>query len=235
MNKIEVNLSQGKINFINDTYQKELQYWEKAALKKVLDENEAKEFTDLAPSRVFLIRQDAIKNAKKMNIHEIMFYLKSQYSADNRNQITFIQAITSQGDVPSFESISEELKDLSKSIKENENTSLKNKFLFGGCISIAAKAYKHDKIRKKKNLPHPFEDWIYRECGIKKQTIYNYKNLYKLMSIASKLFNCRVNMTYFVKNYEIIMGYFEENEEQIPWRHHFNCECEDCSFYFFEE
>ena len=34
MNKIEVNLSQEKINFINDTYQKELQYWKKAVLKK---------------------------------------------------------------------------------------------------------------------------------------------------------------------------------------------------------
>ena len=29
MNEIEVNLSHEKLNFINDTYQKELQYWKK--------------------------------------------------------------------------------------------------------------------------------------------------------------------------------------------------------------
>ena len=55
------------------------------------------------------------------------------------------------------------------------------------------------------------------------------------MSAAPRLLNCQVNMTYFVKNYEIFMGHFEENEEQIPWKHHFNCECEACSSYFFEE
>ena len=32
-----------------------------------------------------------------------------------------------------------------------------------------------------------------------KETINNYKNLYKLMRIAPKLMNGRVNMTYFVK------------------------------------
>ena len=41
MNKIEVSLSQEKINFINDTYQMELQYWKEVALKKASDEDEA--------------------------------------------------------------------------------------------------------------------------------------------------------------------------------------------------
>ena len=62
MNEIEVNLSQEKINFINDAYQKELQYWKELAFKKASIENKAKELTDLAPSRVFLIRKAAIKN-----------------------------------------------------------------------------------------------------------------------------------------------------------------------------
>ena len=59
---------------------------------------------------------------------------------------------------------------------------------------------------------------MYRECKIKKQTIYNSNNriLNKLMNVAPKLLNCWVNMTYFIKNYEILLDYFEENEEQIP-------------------
>ena len=96
--------------------------------------------------RVFLIRK-AAKNAKKININEIIFYLKSRYSPDNRDQITFIQNIPSQGDVPSFEAICEELKAISKSMKEDENMSLKNKLLFGGWISVAGKAYRHEKGR----------------------------------------------------------------------------------------
>ena len=86
MNAIEVNLSQEKISFINDAYQRELQYWKRAALEQNLSENEAKELLDLALSRDILIRKAEIKNANKMNIYEMIFYLKSQYSTD-RNQI----------------------------------------------------------------------------------------------------------------------------------------------------
>ena len=42
-------------------------------------------------------------------------------------------------------------------------------------------------------------------------------NLYELMSIAPKLLNCQVNMTYFVKNYEVLMSYFKSR--QIAWKH----------------
>ena len=55
------------------------------------------------------------------------------------------------------------------------------------------------------------------------------------MSVAPKLLNCRVSMKYFIKSYEIIIGYFEENEEQIPWQHNFYCACEACISYFSEE
>ena len=80
---------------------------------------------------------------------------------------------------------------------------------------MAAKVFRRDKSMGKKNLPGWFEDWLYKECKIKKQTIFNYRNLCKLMSIAPKLITCWVNMTYFVKNHEILLNYFEENEEQI--------------------
>ena len=55
--------------------------------------------------------------------------------------------------------------------------------------------FRRDKNMCGKNLSGRFEDWMFKECQIKKQSIYNYKNLYKLMRIAPKLLNCRVNMT----------------------------------------
>ena len=56
--------------------------------------------------------------------------------------------------------------------------------------------------------------------------IYSYRNLFNLMSVAPELLGCLVNMAYFVKNHEIRMTHFG-NEEQIPCKHHFNCD-----FYF---
>ena len=102
--------------------------------------------------RAFLISK-TVKNAKKMNSNELVFYLKSRYLTDNRNQITVIQGIPGHRDVPCFETISEEL----RAMEEDENMSLKNKFLFGGWISPAAKTYIYDKVIKGKKLPHRFE------------------------------------------------------------------------------
>ena len=87
---------------------------EEAALKRALNEDEANELEDLAPSSFFLIREPA-KTAKEMDINGMISYLKSEYSADKPNQ----------RDALSFEEISKELKATSKHIKEGKNMSLK--------------------------------------------------------------------------------------------------------------
>ena len=110
--------------------------------------------------------------------------------------------------------------------------SLKNKTFMRGWISTAARVFRRDKSMFGENLPGRFEDQIYRECGIKKQTIHNYKNLYKLMKLAPKSLNCRVNTTYFVKNHEVLFNHLEDSEEHIPWKHNVCCDCETCSSYF---
>ena len=79
---------------------------------------------DKASSSFLLIRKPA-KNAKETDIHGVISYLKSKYSVDNRYLIAFIERYPNEGDVLSFEEISERLKAISKHIKENENMSLK--------------------------------------------------------------------------------------------------------------
>ena len=91
------------------------------------------------------------------------------------------------------------------------------------------------KVCRRENLSRRFEDWLYEERRIKRQTSNNYRNLYKLMSVALKFMNCRVETRYFFKNHEILFKYFDEMETQTPWKHAFSCTCEDCISYFFGE
>ena len=49
--------------------------------RNISTKNEARELIQLAPSRVILVCK--VKNEKMVNINEIIFYLKSQYSAHN--------------------------------------------------------------------------------------------------------------------------------------------------------
>ena len=161
----------------------------------------------------------------------MIMYLKSQYSINNRNQIALLQDFPSIEEVSSFEGIQEELKMISKRIKDGENMSLRNKALFGGWIAVARMVYKCDKLIKSVGLPRRFDYWMGKEFMIKKQTIFDYIRLYDLMSIAPKLLNCQVSMSYFVKNYEVLMTCFKSS--QTAWTQKYDCACDDCNSYFF--
>ena len=147
---------------------------------------------DSAPPSLFLTRK-ATKNVRKVNINEIIYYLKSQYS-DDENQMGLTQRYSSEH---SLERILEEMKVILKYVKETENASLKNNILFGEWLLNARSCYKY---RKNKDLPKQFDKWVHKECGIVKLMMYNYINLYKAVCIAPKLCSCRVSMMYFIGN-----------------------------------
>ena len=136
--KVEVEVHQVKVNFINDAYEKGLEYWKRAALESVSTKNEARELIELAPRKVILVRK--AKNQKVVNIEEITFYLKSRYLEQHPADKTFIPHIPSEK--PSFEEITDNLKTFSKSIKENENMGLKNKALIGGWLIMTSNVYR---------------------------------------------------------------------------------------------
>ena len=137
--RIEVEVHQEKVYFINDAYEKGLRYWKKVALESVSTENEAKELIELAPRKVILVCK--VKNQKVVNIEEIIFHLKSPCLEHNPQDRTFIPNIPSEE--PSFEAITGNLKTFLKSIKEDESMSFKNKSLIGDWLLMASKVCRH--------------------------------------------------------------------------------------------
>ena len=116
MKKIEIEVNQDKIDYINYAYNEEVTYWRKADLKRVSTESEKRELIDLAPSRVSLICK--VMSVKTVNIDEIIFYLKSKYSTHSEEPRIFINDILSEES--SFEAMTGYLKTFSKFIKEDE-------------------------------------------------------------------------------------------------------------------
>ena len=86
--RIEVNLSQDKVDCMTSVYQTQVNYWKEAALKNV-SENDANELKVLAPTHLFFTRKPT-KDAREKNIEEIFYYLKLQYF-DDENQIYLIK------------------------------------------------------------------------------------------------------------------------------------------------
>ena len=126
--RIEVEVHQEKVDFINDACEKGLRYWKRAALESVSTKNEVRELIELTPRKVILVYK--VKNQKVVNIEETIFYLKSQYLEHNPQDRTSIPNILSEE--PSSEATTGNLKTFSKSIKEHENMGLKNKSLISG-------------------------------------------------------------------------------------------------------
>ena len=54
------------------------------------------------------------------------------------------------------------------------------------------------------------------------------------MSTAPKLIKFKINETYFVKNHEIPLNYFNEFKTQRPWKQPLPCTYEDCISYLGE-
>ena len=57
----------------------------------------------------------------------------------------------------------------SGSVGDVENMSLKNKVLLGGWISMVARVFKREKNMHGENLPGQFEDWMHKNCGMRKK------------------------------------------------------------------
>ena len=126
VNRIEPNLSQEKIDFINAAYVEEVNYWKRAALGSK-NEEERKQLKKLTLTRGFLVRKDGKSSTKY--IREMLFDLKKIYSPYNEEQARI-------DDIPQDNSFSSEemsnyLKTYSKFIIEVKNVTLKNKVKFG--------------------------------------------------------------------------------------------------------
>ena len=106
VNRIEANLPQEKIDFINAAYAEEVDHRKKAALESK-NEEERKQMTDLAPSKVFLTRKNAEKSRVE-KIHGMLFYSRKNYSTHTKERAG-IDDIP-QNDRFSFEEMSDYLK-----------------------------------------------------------------------------------------------------------------------------
>ena len=105
---------------------------EKGAFRECLNRKWSKGINRFSTLKSDLVRK--VKNAKMVNIDEIIFYFKSQYLAHDEGQRTFIQPILREENMLPFEAITGYLKTFSKSIKEDENM---RKYVFKFCRSVS--------------------------------------------------------------------------------------------------
>ena len=118
----------------------ELNYWKEAALMN-LDENDANKLKDSTPPSLLLTRT-VRNNAREVNIDEIIYYLRSQYSSDDENRVCVVKIYSA---IYSVERMLKEVKAIPKQVKETEYVSPNNSFVFGEWLSNVRSRYKYIK------------------------------------------------------------------------------------------
>ena len=144
INKLRLNLPKEKVDFINDTHQKELNYWKRTALEGK-NEDEKKQLTDLTALEVFCSWQRLCKEwGKKCRRDNFLFKnTVSTVQSRARNNFNWRHS-NSRRPIYIWDNICS-IKTFFEINKGSWKYDTENKVLLGGWVSTAVKIFRREK------------------------------------------------------------------------------------------
>ena len=95
---------------------------------------------------------------------------------------------------------------------------------------MAGAAFTKFEENEANRLSGNFEDWLIVNAHFKKLKANNLRNFAKLAKTIPKILNCNLPVTFFTKNFSVLMKHFHGKNEAR--NHSFDCQCQLCSEYF---
>ena len=108
-----------------------------------------------------------------------------------------------------------------------EKFSIRNAYVIGTWLEAAFTKFDQTKANR---LSGNFEDWLNVNTDVKKSKANDLRNLDKLAKTIPKILNCNLPITFFTKNFGVLMKHFHGKNE--AWNHSFDCQCQLCGEYF---
>ena len=102
-----------------------------------------------------------------------------------------------------------------------------NAYVIGTWLEAAFTKFEENKANR---LGGNFEDWLNVNTNFKKMKANDVRNFAKLTKTIPKILNCNLPITFFTKNFSVLMKHFHGKNE--AWNHSFMCECQLCIEYF---
>ena len=88
-----------------------------------------------------------------------------------------------------------------------EKFSMRNTYVIGSWLEAAFTKFEENKADK---LGGHFEDWLNVDTHFKKLKANDLRNFVKLMKTNAKILNCNLSVTFFTKNFSVLMKHFTE-------------------------
>ena len=146
-------------------------------------------------------------------------------------QTDLAQAISHLTLLPSpemeLEYIVQEIAKITDHYSNIEKFSMRNAYVIGSWLEAAFTKFEENKADR---LGGNFEDWLNVNTHFKKSKANDLRNFAKLAKTIPKILNCNLPVTFFTKNFSVLMKHFHRKNE--AWNHSFDCQCQLCSEYF---
>ena len=176
-----------------------------------------------------IITQPKIPNKKKSNKRSAKTLIEQMYK--EYQQTDLAQAVSHLTLLPSpemeLEYIVQEIAKITDHDSNIEKFSMRNAYVIGSWLEAAFTKFEENKVDR---LGGNFEDWLNVNTHFKKSKANNLRNFAKLANTIPKILNCNLPVTFFTKNFSVLMKHFHGKNE--AWNHSFDCQCQLCSEYF---
>ena len=108
-----------------------------------------------------------------------------------------------------------------------EKFSMRNAYVIGTWLEAVFTKFKENKANR---LSGNFEDWLNVNTNFEKSKVNNLRNFVKLAETIPEILNCNLPVTFFTKNFNVLMKHFQGKNNACNYS--FNCQCQLCSEYF---
>ena len=126
-----------------------------------------------------------------------------------------------------LEDIVQEITKITYQYSDIEKFSMRNAYVIGTWLEAAFTKCEENKANR---LSGNFEDWLNANTHFKKSKANYLRNFAKLTNTIPKILTCNLPITFFMKNFSVLMKHFLGKNK--TWNHSFMCECQLCSEYF---
>ena len=93
-----------------------------------------------------------------------------------------------------------------------EKFSIRNAYVIGTWLEAAFTKFDQTKANR---LNGNFEDWLNVNTNVKKSKVNDLRNLAKLAKMLPKILNCNLPITFFTKNFGVLMKHFHRKKRSM--------------------
>ena len=172
------------------------------------------------PHVLHIITQPKIPTEKKSNERSAKTLIEQMYQEyQQTDPAQELSQLTLPPPEMELMDMLQEIAKISGHYSHIEKFSIRNAYVIGTWLEADFTKFDETKANR---LSGNFEDWLNVNTNVKKSKVNDLRNFAKLTKTIPKILNCNLPVTFFTKNFSVLMKHIHGKNE--GWNHSFDCQ-----------